>query len=256
MKAIQTNKVNSFENWRINNINLYGNFIWPQINYNVENADIISIIFEEKNNINNALDCILCKIQNLPYFVLNFQDSKSKYYTNGYDLKAKIGLRLYKEFKGSCNSYWQYRLQTKPQNCLTADIDSLEVSNNGKFIGIEAAYLFCTDSIDLAIPNIFNTFKFRVNQVNEKQYLSQYKLMRLLHGESFILFHMINKEDNSVNTSNNVLLLKNDNSFCDMLVAIKYLEKNKFIEKYREYFKKNIFVFKNIYEAYDYIKNL
>ena len=48
-------------------------------------------------------------------------------------------------------SYWDFRLATIPKNCLSADIDSLEISKNLKLIAIEAAQLFDTSSKKEAI---------------------------------------------------------------------------------------------------------
>lgn len=233
MKGITTNKTQSFETWRQKNINRFGDFVWLQMNYDSNNADIISIIFEEKPNINSNLAQTLNKIHNIPYFILNFTNVSSAHYDDGINLHNKLGLVLGNTLSRKINSYWDYRLATRPQNCLSADIDSLE-STKTQLVAIEAAQLFNTNTIDEAIPHIFRTFKFRKNEVNEKQYLAQYKLMQKLGGTAFILFHIITNE--VLNDATPVFLMKNDINFYDMLCGIKGLSRNdeiKFIRLYK-----------------------
>lgn len=256
MKGVTTNKTLSFETWRQTNVNRFGDFVWLQMNYDSNNADIISVIFEEKLNINSNLTQILNKIHNIPYFILNFTDISSTYYTDGVKLHDKLGLVLGNALSRKINSYWDYRLATRPQNCLSADIDSLEIAKT-QLVAIEAAQLFNTNTIDEAIPHIFRTFKFRKNEVNEKQYLAQYKLMQKLDGKAFILFHIIT--NNALNDTTPVFLIKNDINFYDMLCEIKDLSRNdeaKFIMLYQNYLTTNLKPYKDIYSAYNYIKQL
>lgn len=256
MKGITTNKTKSFETWRQKNINRFGDFVWLQMNYNSNNADIISIIFEEKSNINSNLTQTLNKIQNIPYFILNFIDISSAHYTDGAKLHNKLGLVLGNTLSRKINSYWDYRLATRPQNCLSADVDSLEISKT-QLVAIEAAQLFNTSTIDEAIPHIFRTFKFRKNEVNEKQYLAQYKLMQKLGGKAFVLFHIIINE--TLNDTAPVFLIKNDMNFYEMLCGIKGLSRGdeaKFIMSYKNYLTTNLKQYKDIDSAYNYIKQL
>lgn len=254
MKSKQTDRVATFEIWRKNNINKFGNFIWPQINYNVNNADIISIIFEEKDGVNLSVVEFTKKLNNIQYFILNFVNDKSPYYVNGTDLHNQLGLVLGKPLSAKVESYWDYRLHTKPQNCLTTDIDSLEIGKT-KPIGIEAAQLFDTTTIDRAMPHIFRTFKFRVNKVNEKQYLAQHKLMQQIGGKAFILFHTI--QNKMLIESEPVFLLDNNLEFYNMLYDIKNIKNESiFIKSYKTYLMSNLKQYNNIYSAYNYIKCL
>lgn len=254
MKSKQTDRITTFEVWRKNNICKFGNFIWPQINYNVNSADIISIIFEEKDNINLNIVEFIKKLNNIQYFILNFVNNKSPHYVNVANLHNKLGLILGKPLSTKVESYWDYRLNTKPQNCLTTDIDSLEIGKT-KLAGIEAAQLFDTTTIDRAIPHIFRTFRFRTNKVNEKQYLAQHKLMQQIGGKAFILFHTI--QNKMLIESEPVFLLDNNLEFYNMLYDIKNIKNESiFIESYKTYLMSNLKQYNNIYSAYNYIKCL
>ena len=255
MKGKQTDRTATFEIWRKNNVSNLGDFIWIQINYNANSADAISIIFEEKDDLNLNIGEIIPKLNNIQCFILNFTNNKSPYYTDGKDLHNKIGLVLAKQLYDKVDTYWDYRLKTLPQNCLTADIDSLEIAKT-QFIGIEAAQLFDTMTIDRAMPHIFKTFKFRKNKVNEKQYLAQYKLMQKIGGKAFVLFHIIN-QNNTLSETSPVFLIENNVEFYNMLCDIKRLsDESNFIKAYQSYLVSNMKQYDNIYSAYKHIKSL
>lgn len=266
MKNLATNKAHCFENWRIQNAHKYGNFIWPQINYDFNSAETISIVFEQRKCMNestqrydNFWDKIKCK--NIQYFVMNFLDEKADYYVEPSEIKDIVGLILKKNDADLLNitTYWDYRLATNPINCLTADIDSLEFTKNKNYVAIEAAQLFETNSFESAIGNIFRTFKWRKNEVNPPQYLSQYRFSQLVDGYAFILFHKISN-DNTLDYTSHCFLLKNNESFYNMLCFIRNEceknDENKFRNTYSEFLKNNLQQFNNIYDAYDYIKSL
>ena len=185
MKKIHTNRVDSFENWRVSKISKYGLFNWVQLNYDPETSDIISLIFEEKSNgINRNIESYL--LMTHKSHIINFYDPTSSFYIKDIStLKDQIGLQLLTDINNDnrAYSYWNYRLKTKPQNCLTADVDSLEFTKHGITI-IEAAQLFDTSSILNAIPHIFRTFNWRPNKVNPKQYYSQYKYAKDIKAKS------------------------------------------------------------------------
>lgn len=257
MKGIQTSKTDAFEQWRINNSTVYGDFIWVQINYDILGANTLSIVFEEKPQININIKNIIQKINGIiPYYILNFININSKFYVDATTLDKKMNLSLKNKCLSQVSSYWEYRLKTLPQNCLTCDIDSLEAGKN-KLVAIEAAQLFDTNSIVDALPNIFRTFKFRKNEVNENQYLSQFNFMQKINGEAFILFHII--DNNKLDTTKPVFIIKNDYDFYKILCDIKKMSRNDeaiFIKKYNNFFNKNLIPYKNIGDAYGYIKRL
>ncbi|RZD15570.1 MAG: hypothetical protein EVJ46_09945 [Candidatus Acididesulfobacter guangdongensis] len=261
MKNIQTNKVKVFENWRISVINNYGEFIWPQINYNLK-AEPISIVFEIKNNINNPQSILfnqICQlISSIPINCIKISFQKnSPYKIDNTKISSMLNLTLSKNISNNdlINSYWQYRLETRPLNCLTCDIDSLELSNNKKLISIEATYLFDTVNIQSAIENIFKTFKFRCNKVNPKQYLVQQNFISKLNGKAYILFHQISN-NTTLDTKNQCLLLENNELFYPMLTSIKdkNIDIQSFLKKYGLYLSDNLKAFSNIYYAYNYIQ--
>lgn len=257
MKGKQTDRTATFEIWRKNNINNFGDFIWIQINYNEHSADTLSVIFEEKDGLNLNIEEVKSKLKlnNIKCCVLNFINDKSIYYTDGNDLHNRIGLVLSKQLSSKVDTYWDYRLKTLPQNCLTTDIDSLEITKT-QFVGIEAAQLFDTTNLDRAMPHIFRTFKFRKNKVNEKQYLAQHKLMQQIGGKAFVLFHKIN-QNNTLNETSPVFLIENNVEFYNMLCDIKRLSnESSFIKLYQLYLTSNMKQYDNIYSAYEYIKNL
>lgn len=262
MKQQRTDKIHAFENWRIRNKDRYGSFIWPQLNYNFSDASIISIIFEQKPDVNITRHKELINLiqeSNLPYFVINFVDEQSVYFTLPQDLDKKLGLILTHNNIDFSNikSYWDFRLATIPKNCLSADIDSLEISKNLKLIAIEAAQLFDTSSKKEAIKHIFRTFKWRHNEVNPKQYLAQYKFSLLNSGEAYILFHKIN-DKNELDDISECFLLKNNEEFYEMLCFIKDKcsrnDEVKFIRKYEDFLVNNLISMENIYKLYEFIK--
>lgn len=257
MKKIHTNRVDSFENWRVSKISKYGLFNWVQLNYDPETSDIISLIFEEKSNgINKNIESYLLRTHKS--HIINFYDPTSRFYIKDIStLKDQIGLQLLTDINNDnrAYSYWNYRLKTKPQNCLTADVDSLEFTKHGITI-IEAAQLFDTSSILNAIPHIFRTFNLRPNKVNPKQYYSQYKYAKDIKAKSYILFHRIN--DNILDERSPVLLLENNENFYNMLTFILRLDRyseSVFLQKYSNYLAENLIQFKNIDDAYEFIKS-
>jgi len=262
MKNIQTSKVDSFTCWRLNNIHKYGEFNWLQLNYDPTTADIMHIIIEVKEQINTEPEKLKKKIEKqlkrpIPIYILDFNNPKSEYYVDVNNLHKKIGLVInehsLKNIK-NVKSYWEYRLHTKPQNCLTADIDVLEHNNKiNLFILIEAAQLYNTQNLYKAIEHIFKTFKFRKNQVNVLQYKSHVELAKLLEAKAYILFHEI--ENRKLKDDRECLLLNNDDFFIEMLIDIRYGKNDlyKFLNQYRDDLIKKMKQFKNIDEAYKYL---
>ena len=268
MKDIQTNKTESFETWRINNINKYGIFIWLQLNYiKNEDAKIIQTIIELKKNLNplNSAENLKRYLdkRGVDCFILDFVKSDSEYYVKNIErlhkllnlnLKQSINNEIFKD-----KTYWSYRLITKPQNCLTADIDSLENFNN-TLVSIEAAQLFNTENIEESIKHIFRTFKFRANEVNPEQYLSQYNFSKIVNGDAYILFHKIDKNNNNaLDDKSECLLIENSIDFYNMLKNINSLKRDDediFIEIYGEYLNDNLSQFKNIYSLYDHLSDI
>lgn len=257
MKQIATDRVDSFESWRNFHRASYGDYVWIQLNYNPENADIISLVFEEKaNKINSNIPSELLS-KNAK--IINFFDPKSKFYIHNIEsLKNVLNLSLLNEITNLNypSSYWDYRLKTRPQNCLTADIDALEITHSG-FVAIEAAQLFDTSNIDNAIPHIFRTFNFRKNKVNPNQYYAQFKYAKTINSEAFILFHKIN--GTILDEKSPVFLLKNDEMFYRLLNFILRLgrtDESEVIKKCSPFLKNSLVQFQNIHEAYRYIKSI
>jgi hypothetical protein len=252
MKQIQTSKVDAFMNWRKNNINKYGNIIWLQLNYDPNTANIMSIILEQIKpdiNVNTTSIELILKKYNIPFYKLDFYSNN----LNICNLHILIGLRLAKKLKSNdiVKSYWDYRLKTIPQNCLTADVDSLEIKNDS-IVLVEAAQLFETCNIDEAIKHIFRTFKYRKNQVNEKQYYSHYKLAKVINGCSYILFHKI--KNNQLIDNDCCLLIKNNEDFYNLLCNIKKSRnEQEFLKENKSYLINNLIKFSNIYDVYDYM---
>ena len=257
MKMIQTGKVHSFEQWRINHINQYGSFIWPQLNYRTPICDILNVIFEEKPYVNNNLSNFIKGYipTTLTCNIINFIDKSSKNYVDTSSLKSKLNLALSYEYNDSVSSYWDYRLKTRPHNCITADIDSIELIGKHP-IGIEAAQLYDTENIQESIKHIFKTFAYRKNKVNPFQYIIQQKFMKKIGGNSFILFHKIEKDRLIDNKP--ILLLENNEDFTNILQDIRdtCLDLSLFLYKYQQFFQNNIKFFNNINEGYNFIKTI
>lgn len=248
----------SFSEWRIGQIDKFGRFLWPQINYDFETADVISAIFEQQGQLNSAIPSTLenAKIKN---HIINFTNPGSEYYVSPQNLAKALNLRLATQLPPNWNgcTYWHYRLATRPQNCLTADVDALEVKKSGDFVAVEAAQLYDTSSIDIAIRHIFRTFKFRPNQVNPKQYLAQHKYAKAIGGESFILFHQIIQ--GKTDTNSPVFTIRNDGRFFEMLSKIisQYSKQDEafFVRDYSGYLRSALKQHKNIDIAYRWLLN-
>lgn len=252
-----TNRADSFLRWRCRHIEAFGMFWWPQLNYDVNTAETISVVFEQRGIVNNDVPAIL-ESTTIRNFILNFTDTNSEHYIQPTKLASVLGLVLGTPLPNTWtdNTYWDYRLNTRPQNCLTADIDALEIKANGSIVSVEAAQLFDTSNVDIAMRHIFRTFKFRPNQVNPQQYLSQHKYTKIFGGTSFILFHKIN-EDGTLNTRDKVFTLKNDERFFTMLTKIVNhygrQDENLFLSDFEEYLKSELVQHDNIDEAYKWL---
>lgn len=268
MKEKQTGKIDSFTNWRINireslpnNLKIRS-FVWIQVNYSIDcnanKCNIHSVIFEEKaeSNINTSrklIEQIQYKLNlvNIPSYCLNLTTIPS------YQIAEILNLKLlYNPKYINYDSYWNYRLDTKPQNCLTCDIDSFEIGKEF-FILIEAAQLFNTNKntqLEDVVRHIFRTFARRKNKVNPFQYIAQNAVAQRLNSKSFIMFHKIN--NNIFDKESPALLLNNNNFFHQILfdIACNYntdsSDENKFIEKYKLFFKENLIQYNNAYELY------
>ena len=263
----QTNKIDSFANWRTgihqkltqNNLKIRS-FVWIQINYisnhDTNFCDVVSIVFEKKDKANVG-EKLISQIQekfslfNIPSHYLDFNILSSKEIANILNLKLSS-----EPERDKYDSYWDYRLDTKPKNCLTCDIDAFEVGQNN-FILIEAAQLFNTnknEQLTEVIKHIFRTFIKRANKVNAFQYMVQDVIAQRLDAKSYIVFHKIN--DNILDELSPALLLENNFDFHNMLFAIadsnNYTvnDENKFIKNYSSYFNENIIQYDNIQQLY------
>jgi len=262
MKGVQTSKANAFGNWRIKNTDKFNAFIWLQLNYIKTNAEVIQIIIELKEDLNPVK--LACQLKNylvargIECFILDFNNKDSEYYVHNLtNLGNNLKLSLSKNFEQNSmvDSYWDYRVFTRPQNCLTTDIDALENFNN-TLVTIEAAELFDTSNINESIKHIFKTFKFRKNQVNPEQYLSHYNFAKKVSGKAYILFHETHKHSYELQDMRPCLLIKNNESFYKMLNKILLIDRNDisiFVSLYDDYLKNNLAHFNNIYDVYAHL---
>ena len=252
-----TDRRDSFTDWRISKINLFGPFLWPQINYDFKNANVISVVFEQNGELNSNIPLQRLESTGITNFLVNFIDPRSSNYVIPSELAKSLKLRLANplpaDWKGK--TYWQYRLATRPQNCLTSDIDALEIKADGSFVAIEAAQLYDTSNIDVAIRHIFRSFKFRPNQVNPKQYFAQHKYAKKINGESYILFHQITQ--GQIDSTKPAFTIKNDGLFFEMLTNIitKYSKSDEdlFVKDYYNYLNNALIWHANIEAAYRWL---
>lgn len=250
MKTVQTNRVHSFEQWRVDNISKYGNFIWPQLNYTTPECNILKVIFEEKNNINMNIDRFIDNYinGNFEYKIINVVDKSSRYYIETSSIKDELNLILSNVYHGAVSSYWDYRIKTRPTNCITADIDSIELKGNYP-IGIEAAQLYDTQNILESIKHIYRTFALRKNKVNPYQYIIQNKFMSEINGKSLIMFHEI--QSGKLDEIKPVLIIENNNEFSNILKEIyENISESMFLGKYQDYFRQHLKSYENINEGY------
>ena len=257
MKSQHTSdRKDSFLDWRLSKAVEFGKFWWPQLNYDFATASTISVVFEEQNYLNLNIPEALTHAK-IPGYIINFVDKNSGHYVPPKQLANLLNLQLATHIPDDWNgkTYWAYRLSTRPQNCLTADVDALELTSNFNWVGVEAAQLYDTSSVDNAIRHIFRTFKFRPNQVNPKQYLAQHKYLSSLGGQSFILFHKINQ--GIVDEVSPVFTIKNDERFYDMLTKIindyGRFEEDVFIHDFSDYLRRSLVQHKNIEAAYKWL---
>ena len=231
-----------------------------------KNAELIQVVIELKEDVNPIKAAEMLKLylekRGLECYILDFTRKNNIYYVDDIKTLSKtLNLELANTHINNESfinkSYWGYRIYTRPQNCLTADIDSLENFNN-VLVPIEAAELFNTANINESIKHIFRTFKFRKNGVNPEQYLSHYNFAKIVNGRAYILFHETT-ESGVLEDKKMCLLIENNTSFYKMLEKINNIHRDDesvFISDYGKYLKDSLIQFNNIYEAYGYLSNI
>jgi len=98
-------------------------------------------------------------------------------------------------------SFWDWRLQTRPQGNATCDLDFLCRTVKAEYIGIEATEIYYVDKSSNVNQDVFEHFqrllrlrKGSTHGFNMKQLRAQRNFVAVFGGRMFILFHQILKD--------------------------------------------------------------
>lgn len=258
--VVATNK-NAFREWRKplklrlqqHNLNVRS-FLWLQANYTVRENQvraIKSVVFEKGQEVNDNEKLVSKVRENIgQYGVRSFHLDFTELNTTG--LHNMLGLELTRYSRSSHHtSYYQYRLTTSPKNCVTCNIDALEISRQG-FYCIQAAEIKDTSSASAALSHIIELLSIN-KAVAHQRYNTQYLFSKAIKSQPLILFYKT--VDSSLSDIEPVLMIENNNDFHNMLVDIqsnyaKFKHKD-FVAKYKSYLMGALVSFSSIYRAYE-----
>lgn len=214
-------------------------YIWPQICYETGSARPIHLVFE-KNRFNAPVIMWpvshFCHIPSTHIDFTSFPPSLPSGepwdYTRWHTIALNGPLR-HGQCSGVPTSFWDWRKQTVPQGNLTCDLDGIFKDRSGRFIGIEATQIYhVTESADVE-RDVFEHFKRlfllrhgRTGGFNLWQLKAQKRVMDLMTGRLFMLFHLIVEKSGGIHWvgEDRVLLLEIDD---DALHLIETMIKTK-----------------------------
>lgn len=223
MKQIQrAHKVDVFYNWVDANLSSHKGFAtyWPQICYDYTNETPLHIVFEKKNDV---FVWPWDHLVNLPWphTDINFSNSVPTLadgspwdYSNWY--KTALNGPITMPCSKVPTSFWDWRLQVKPKNNLTCDLDVLHRRNgDGKWVGVEATEIWFVDEDSSNLnqdcyQHVHNLIHLR-KDFNFKALRAQNKFMSALSGKHYLVLHQNNKNKSSLVSSKVMTLELNIN---------------------------------------------
>ena len=205
MKPIQyLNKKDVFSEWIDDNLSLVNKspVFCPQICYDWNSADPIHIIFEKKKK-GYSFDWPWDSNIYLPWPYTNIDfTSDSPKLLNGVDWNYEtwhinaLNCNLQNAPRSVPSSFWNWRLQTRPQGNLTCDLDVL-FKKDDTWIGVEATEIWYVEENENIKYDCFQHVKNLIHYrkaFNFKALLAQNSFMRGLNGEHYFILHRINKD--------------------------------------------------------------
>lgn len=179
-------------------------YIWAQLCYDWNTGELIHVVFE-KNTDNEAFVEWPVKVEDLPFTNIDFtgnepvlDDGSPWDYYNWH--KEALGCELQSSPKATPESFWDWRLQTRPKGNATCDLDFLAKTVKGEYIGIEATEIYYVDESSNINQDVFEHFQrlLRLRRgnrpgFNTKQLKAQKQFVEKRGGRMFMLFHQILK---------------------------------------------------------------
>ena len=200
-KDVFTNWVNAF--CQRHNIR----YLWPQICYDINTLDILHLVFEKNASNRNFIYWPVINFHCYPKTNLDFtrkhpqlDNGQAWDYHNWH--KQALNCNLLKSPSQAPASFWNWRLNTRPQGNLTCDLDFLFKSPSN-FYGLEATQIYYVDQDKDPEKDVYEHFKrlFILRKGNEspgfniKQLQAQHKLVSRLNGSFYLIFHQILNEN-------------------------------------------------------------
>ena len=148
-------------------------------------------------------------------------------------------------------SYYQYRLTTRPLNCMTCNIDALEISRQG-FYCIQATEIADTSSVSAALSDIIGVLGSNKGVMHHR-YDAQSLFSKTINSQPLVLFYKT--IDGKLSDKEPVFMIENKEGFRSMLLDIQSnyakFKHDNFVHKYKDYLMKALVSFNNVYRAYE-----
>lgn len=218
-KILYESKKNIFSKW-LNHyfFNKKSKYIWPQICYDWDTGNLLHIVFEKTLENQNYINWPV-QIGDIPVTNIDFTCSPPQLdYGKVWDYhkwhQQALNCELAQSPTTVPTSFWNWRLQTRPQGNATCDLDFMCKTVDGKYIGIEATEIYYVDQSSDRNTDVFEHFQrlFRLRKgktggFNLRQLKAQMDFVSLFDGRMFMLFHQILKDQNSYSLREDKCLL-------------------------------------------------
>lgn len=205
-KVLYTSKRDVFSTW-LNDfyVQKRSKYIWAQICYDWETAELLHVVFE-KNSENQAYIQWPVQVPGVPVTNIDFTtDFPTLENGDPWDYlswhKSALGCDLMSEPRETPESFWDWRLKTRPQGNATCDLDFFCKTVESEYIGIEATEIYYVDTSPNPNQDVFEHFqrllrlrKGNSNGFNLRQLKAQKSFVHIFGGRLFLLFHQILKE--------------------------------------------------------------
>lgn len=206
-KILYTSKRDVFSAW----LNEYftrtsSKYIWAQICYDWNTGELLHVVFE-KNTENECYIEWPVYIPDIPTTNIDFTGSHPTL-ENGepWDYRSwhihALSCVLLNEPTGVPGSFWDWRLNTRPQGNATCDLDFLCKTKEGEYIGIEATEIYYVETSSNFNRDVYEHFqrllKLRRGSnpgFNLRQLQAQKNFVQIFGGRMFMLFHQILKDN-------------------------------------------------------------
>ena len=207
-----------------------GTYIWPQITYDWDSVDLLHVVFE-KNSQNKKFIEWPATLKNVGITNIDFTCSPPML-SNGtnWDFrtwhKSALSCQLASSPSKIPESFWGWRLDTRPKGNATCDLDFLGHTKDGKLIGIEATEIYFIDESSNINQDVYEHFqrllRFRKGGgFNIKQLWAQLKFVQAVEGRLFLAIHQIIKTTQPFTLKDDkILLLEIEEKQLDLIKII------------------------------------